>query len=445
MKEDVSLLGIVEQSFKRFVYQENKKITIDLALSGGQDSMALLFTLKELSNTYTFTLRAIHVNHGISPNADDWLKICQAQCQKLEIEFISSKISLDENHPLGTEGQARKLRYASLDSLKKGILVTAHHQQDQAETFFLQFLRGSGLRGLSSMQEFDASRLLWRPLLTVNQDLIKDYLSQKNIVHVDDESNSDDKYDRNFLRNNIFPELQKRFPQAIKTINRSVDLIAEGFRLNQILAEKDFHQYLTGDNNLLKLAAFEEIERERLHNLLRWWLNINDLQMPSQKIISEVVRQVLSKKNDALIKIKITELVSIRTYQKHLYLVKTSADENFEITWSGEQFISLPDMSTLYFNKQKGQGFNFKKISSKKLVVRSRLGGEKFKPIYNQPTRTLKSLLQDSKIPPWERAKIPLVMDANKVVAIPGFGVDFDYQVSTNEFGYSLSWDKSTT
>jgi tRNA(Ile)-lysidine synthase len=206
---------------------------------------------------------------------------------------------MKKNHPLGIEGHARELRYSALNNLRAGVLVTAHHQQDQIETFLLQLLRGSGLRGLSSMQEFDEKRILWRPFLNVDQALIKDYLINNKIEFAQDESNFNDKFDRNFLRNNILPLIIERFPQALKTINRSINLIAEGFHLNQIIAEKDFHHYLLEDHKLLALSAFAELDKGRLVNLIRWWLSLNDLQMPSQKLINEIIKQVKNKKDEA--------------------------------------------------------------------------------------------------------------------------------------------------
>jgi len=438
----VSLIEIVDKSYERFILQKRKKITLDLALSGGQDSMALLHILSQLAKKNSFKLRAIHVHHGLSSFADAWVELCQKFCDALNVEFISSKVDMKKNHPLGIEGQARELRYSALNNLRAGVLVTAHHQQDQIETFLLQLLRGSGLRGLSSMQELDEKRMLWRPFLNVDQALIKDYLINNKIEFAQDESNFNDKFDRNFLRNNILPLVLERFPQALKTINRSINLIAEGFHLNQIIAEKDFHHYLLEDHKLLALSAFAELDKGRLVNLIRWWLSLNDLQMPSQKLINEIIKQVKNKKDDALINIKISDLFSIRTYEDKLYLVDSLIQTNFQYVWKGQKSISLPDNTKIFFTKTKGKGFNLDKITSGQLVIRNRQGGEKFKPIQNQPTRTVKSLLQSSRIPPWERSFIPLLVDGENVVAIPEFGTDSQYQVLSDEIGYSVSWNK---
>jgi len=442
VNESASLIEIVDKSYERFILPKRKKITLDLALSGGQDSMALLHILSQLAKKNSFKLRAIHVHHGLSSFADAWVELCQKFCDVLQVEFISSKVEIQKNHPHGIEGHARELRYSTLNNLRAGVLVTAHHQQDQIETFLLQLLRGSGLRGLSCMQEFDEKRILWRPFLNVDQTMIKNYLINNKIEFAQDESNFNDKFDRNFLRNNILPLLLDRFPYALKTINRSINLIAEGFHLNQIIAEKDFHHYLLEDHKLLALSAFAELDKGRLVNLIRWWLSLNDLQMPSQKLINEIIKQVKNKKVDALINIKISDLFSIRTYEDKLYLVDSLIQTDFNYVWKGEKSISLPDNTKIFFTKAKGKGFNLDKITSGQLVIRNRQGGEKFKPIQNQPTRTVKSVLQSSRIPPWERSLIPLLVDGEKVVAIPEFGIDCQYQVLANEIGYSVSWNK---
>jgi len=229
VKKKFPLIHQIEDCLNQTFGNNSKNITFDLALSGGKDSMTLLHLLNDLSGTLGFKLRAIHVHHGLSMFADNWLNMCKETCANKGIEFISSKVRVEEKHELGIEGRARQLRYQELNRLKKGILVTAHHQQDQVETFILQLLRGSGLKGLSSMQVMDDQRSLFRPMLSVNPELIDEYVRTHNIEHVNDESNVDDRFDRNYLRNNVLPNLIKRSPSTLTNIARSISLIAEGY------------------------------------------------------------------------------------------------------------------------------------------------------------------------------------------------------------------------
>jgi len=442
VKKKFPLIHQIEDCLNQTFGNNLKNITFDLALSGGKDSMTLLHLLNDLSITLGFKLRAIHIHHGLSNSADHWLNLCKETCVKKGIEFISSKVQVEEKHELGIEGRARELRYQELNRLKKGILVTAHHQQDQVETFMLQLLRGSGLKGLSSMQVMDDQRSLLRPMLNINPELIDEYVRANNIEHVNDESNAYDRFDRNYLRNNVLPNLIKRSPSTLANIARSISLIAEGYQLNESIAISDFKKFIDqSDLSRIRLDAFNQLPKDRFINLVRFWLSMNDLLMPSMRVMQELFDQMSLKNHLGLNAVDVSKATKIIAYQDFLWIVNTTKATDYEIDWHGEREINLPSNGRLNFIKKKGQGLDLKKLDN--LKIRNRRGGEKIKLAINEHTRTLKNLLNNHQIPPWYRDQFPVLVSDKDVVAVPIFGVNYEYQVKGPCYGYILDWQPS--
>ena len=439
-KQDL-ILNVIRQSYQQHLASHKTPKIIDVALSGGCDSMVLLHALHQLRGEFNFKVHAIHVHHSISPNADKWLTFCEEECKKNNVPFSAKKINIESEKKLGVEGAARKLRYEALETLKAGTLTTAHHQNDQAETLLLQLIRGSGLKGLASMPHYDDKRDLWKPLLNADRQSIDDYAKENHVGFIEDESNLDTRYDRNFLRQEIFPILTERFPHLIKTLSRSVEHIAEGLNLTETIAKEDAKNFFSEDKTRLSLSMIKGLPKDRIINLTRWWLDQNQLKMPSKKTTDELYQQIVTIKKDASILIKISEGISVRAFQEELWLVRYSEPlVNFEIIWRGEDKITLPDHSQLIFHHKKGQGFSMNKLGVKVLRIQNRLGGERFKPHEKRPTRTLKYLLQTSKIPPWERERVPLIFSEDSLVAVPSFGIHFEFQARHDEYGFIVEW-----
>jgi tRNA(Ile)-lysidine synthase len=306
----------------------------------------------------------------------------------------------------------------------------------------LQLLRGSGLKGLSSMQIMDDQKSLLRPLLNVNPELIDEYVRTNNIEYVNDESNTDDRFDRNYLRNNVLPNLIKRSPSTLANIARSISLIAEGYQLNESIALLDFKKFIDqSDLSRIRLDAFNQLPKDRFINLVRFWLSMNDLLMPSMGVMQELFNQMSLKNHPGLNAIDVSKTTKIIAYQDFLWIVNTTKGTDYEIDWHGEKEINLPCNGRLNFIRKKGQGLDFKKLDN--LKIRNRRGGEKIKLSINEPTRTLKNLLNNHQIPPWYRDQFPVLVSDKDVVAVPIFGVNLDYQVKGPEYGYILDWQPS--
>ena len=439
-KSDVILSEVVS-SFNDFFKVQKETVDVTIGLSGGVDSMVLLNVLYQLKTKLNLKLSAIHVHHGLSKNADNWGQVCFDECKKLGVDFSQKKINIDNSEGIGIEASARKARYQILHQLSNEFLVTAHHQNDQAETLMLQLLRGSGLKGLASMPSYDEERHLWRPFLKLSRDLIEEYAKNNNIRFIEDESNKNIEFDRNFLRLEIFPKLIKRFPQTIKSLGRSADLVAEGLNLNKAIAKEDAKNYFSEDFIKLNTKIFSTLPRDRVVNLIRWWLDKNQQKMPSQKIMDQIYTQIISAKKDAQINIHISSEMSVRAYKNFLWLVKIKKEKNsYDLIWKGEGVFELPGSGKLLFKPCLGKGISLEKVGSSILRIQNRKGGERFKPKRNQPTRTLKYLLQEMNMPPWEREFLPIIYSEDMLVAVPNYGVHHEFVTDKDKMGLIIEW-----
>jgi tRNA(Ile)-lysidine synthase len=426
------------------------KPTLLLALSGGLDSIVLLHLLAEVRATIPFTLHAMHVHHGLSPNADTWAEFCSAQCQRLNVplEIVHVNVAKNpdyKNSEQGIEAEARQLRYNALFTYPVAgkapqFIVTAHHQDDQAETLLLQLFRGAGVKGLSSMAAVDVTRRLLRPLLNVSRQSLHDYALQHDIKWCDDESNDNTQYDRNFVRHEVMPVLESRFTSIKTVLARTASHMAEASELLEALASQDADEMLSSDNSLC-LQALSSLSAARAKNVLRWWFSQNRLSMPATDHLNEIVEQLLNARKDADLNIKLQHLY-LRKYQQRAYLCEDKTAEPFDMVWNGEAELLLPSGGKLLFTPVVGKGLALKQGVTK-LRITNRDGGERFKPDALRPTRTLKYLLQEVNMPPWQRMYLPLIYWEDKLACVPGIGVAYGLQAQANEPGLEIIWQDS--
>jgi len=431
----------INQSFYANLKQPYEQSELLLGLSGGLDSSVLLFLLAKMQVKFSFNLKAIHVHHGINSSADDWLKFCKKKCESLGVIFLSEKIKINRDSSLGLEGEARKLRYEAIKKRQKGIVVLGHHQNDQAETLLLQLLRGSGLKGLSAMSEFDLKKNFWRPMLNIKRDTLEVYAKEHGIEYIEDESNQDEQFDRNFIRQKVLPLIHSRYPASIETISRSAINIAEGHNLNNLIAIDDSKNHMSVDGTYLSIDGLKKLPKLRAINLIRWWLSLGNLLMPSKKNMDELYRQLKCIKKDSALNLKISKDKSARAHHDKLFIVNsTIKPSTFNLNWSGEDELHLPNNTKLQFIKKNSGGLCLSKLGVKSLKIKSRTGGEKLKPFSDQPSRSLKYLFQNADIPLWERDQIPLIFAKKQLVAVPNLGIHHEYRSSEGEIGYEINW-----
>lgn len=421
--------------------QSQPRPTLLLALSGGLDSCVLLYLLAEAKRTFSFELHAMHVHHGLSVNADAWASFCAEQCQLLDVPLHVAHVSVDMNSKQGIEATARQLRYQSLFNYQFGealadFIVTAHHQDDQAETLLLQMLRGAGVKGLSSMAVVDRTRRLFRPLLQVPRQALNAYALQQHIEWCEDESNDDTQYERNFIRHEVMPVLASRYQSVKSVLARTASHLAEANDMLDALAAIDA-EHLISDNSLC-LQGLSQLDSSRARNVLRWWFAQNKLAMPTADHLNEIVHQLFNAKSDADLNIKMQNLV-LRRYQQRVYLNMEQLTEPFDLLWSGEPALNLPNGGQLQFKQVTGAGLALK-FGMTKLRITHRHGGERFKPNALRPTKTLKHLLQEANIPPWQRPHLPLIYWQDTLAYVPGVGVAHELQANEGELGVEIVW-----
>lgn len=436
----------LEHQLKTFlvdVFLSQKLINPKLAVgfSGGLDSCVLLHLLANLRKTLPFYLSAHHVNHDLSPNAAAWANFCAETCAKLNISFTLSKVKVEQNSGLGLEAAARETRYKALASTDADFICLAHHQDDQAETLLLQLARGAGVKGLAGMAAVDVTRKRLRPLLDTPRSALKAYACANNLTWIEDESNADMKFGRNFMRHEVLPRLEKQYPAIKQTISRSASHLADCSALLDDLAQIDATDALKQNMQQLSLQILVSLNPARASNLVRWWLAQNQLTMPSQQQLLQIVQQLLGAKADAAIQIKVSDSYAVRRYQGYAYLVPDIAvSEPINLLWQGEDCVVLPDNSRLVFTQKLGEGFALNRVKNIKLRIKNREGGERFKPELGRPYRSLKQVLQTHAMPPWQREKLPLIFMDETLVIIPNVAVDAGLQANSDEMGLTVNW-----
>ena len=369
---------------------------IVIALSGGIDSVVLLHFL---NSHYPGNIRAVHINHNLSKHSKDWSLFCKELCHKQGIEFKSIDINIKTSSNI--EENARKKRYNSLKSelSKNEVLCTAHHQEDQSETFLLQLFRGSGVAGLASMPKMKsfADAFLYRPFLNISKQLIVDYATKYNLDWVEDDSNINLNFKRNLLRLEFIPKLESGFEGVIKNISRSAYHQSEALKLINDLAKIDIEKFNLVINHKIQVLPLTELPERRVANVLRYYIAQRGFLMPSNKVLTELI-SVLRAKDDAKVILK-WHLYEVRRYDNELYFFDGEPDRSNE---------DCP-----LFNKLKDQT-NF--------TIRFRQDGQRVRLKGKKHSSSLKKILQSANIPPWERDKLRMYYINDTLVGMESIG-----------------------
>ena len=411
-----------------------------VAFSGGLDSTVLLHQLVLWRMQHPdVALRAIHIHHGLSPHADSWVQHCESVCAQWQVPLVVERVHLEDDG-LGIEAQARRARYqAFAQTLLPGeVLMTAQHLDDQCETFLLALKRGSGPAGLSAMGEnspFAGTRLI-RPLLAQTREALEAWARQHELCWIEDESNQDDTYDRNFLRLRVNPLLQQRWPHFAQAVARSAALCAEQESLLDELLASDLADCITAHGTLL-VAPLMIMSGVRRAALLRRWLAGVNAPMPSRNGLERIWQEVALAREDASPCFRLGEC-EVRRYQSQLWWVK-SVDGQSEtvIPWlewktplalpAGLGSVQLISAGELRM-PQADEAVSIRFKAPGVLHIVGRNGGRKLKKIW-----------QEQGIPPWRRDTTPLLFYGETLIAAAGVFVTRE-GIAEDGAGVSLVW-----
>jgi tRNA(Ile)-lysidine synthase len=472
---------------------------IAIALSGGLDSTVLLHlaarhVLRQPAER-RLVLHAFHVHHGLSAHADAWDAHCRAACAEAGAVYDSRRVQVPKEGQ-GVEASARQRRYAALGEMCRAhhvpLLLTAHHQDDQAETVLLQLLRGAGPAGLGGMDAFnrapgllgDPDLVIARPLLEASRAELERYARHHGLRWVEDESNADNRYARNALRNEVMPALARHFPGFQARVARSAGHARSAQQLLEALAERDLEACLADqpDHAALRSAGLidagakhggdvaddavaskgvqglhivtlQALPRERQQNAVRHWFALRGVRMPSAAWLDELLDQALSARVGAQLLITHPDC-HVRRHRGRLYITPRLAplpgtlaneeDEDGEhagisFRWSGEASVAFADLGGVLHFERADMGLDPDWLSGQALTIGLRRGGERLRLAPNRPSRSLKQHYQALNVPAWERERAPLVWAGAQLLFAGGIGMDAERCTAAG--GLILRWE----
>lgn len=415
------------------------RVALAVAYSGGLDSSVLLHLAHAFAEKKGWRLVAFHIHHGLNRQAEAWLAHCGRICASLGVDFDARRVTLQDTGE-GVEAAARSARYAALADLCRchgvDLLLTAHHEDDQAETVLMQLLRGSGTAGLSGMDVLgpvpgeadDSGLFLLRPLLSVSRRAIESWAAAQRLEWVEDDSNQDPHYARNALRQHVMPVLSGLFPGFASRLSRSARHMQAAERLLAVLAEADYQACRSGDGLDAQRAA--SLDEERFNNLFRFWLHLHGLRMPSTAWLKEARSQLLDARPDAQVRLKL-EGALVRRYRQRLVLFRVEkargtplpAGFRLPVLWQGESrlFLAAFDGTLLFEPAEEGVDAGW--LRSQTLYAAAYHGKVVFKDHARRPGRLLKAHYQERAVPPWERVRLPLLYAGDTLLFAAGIGM----------------------
>ncbi|MDG2524472.1 tRNA lysidine(34) synthetase TilS [Stenotrophomonas sp. HITSZ_GD] len=404
-----------------------------VALSGGLDSSVLLHALAALPDYRARGLRALHIHHGLHAQADAWQAHCAALCASLGVACEVRRVEVARDSGLGLEGAARAARRAAFaEVLRAGEwLALAHHRDDQAETFLLRALRGSGPEGLAAMQAqrpFAAGQL-WRPLLAVPREVLRAYAQRHALCWIEDPANTDLHHDRNFLRHQVLPLLRQRWPQAEAALAASAALSGQASALLGVREEAWLAEHAP-DNTLALDALRREPPAQRARLLRRWVAQQAAPALPARGIAA-LENEVLHAGDGARFA---WHGVEIRRWRAHLHLLPPPAPwpAAWSASWDGRAPLALPDGGELALHGAAG--------FAQPLTVRARRGGERLRLPGRTHSSALKHLLQEAAMPPWRRFALPLLWEGDTLQAAGDTLLSAPFAAWLQARGAQLAW-----
>jgi len=411
-----------------------------IAYSGGIDSTVLLHAMSRID--FGIPVLAVHIDHQLCAAPGTWDEHCQAFAASLSVDYISRLVNVDTTTGSGPEAAARSARYAAFETIIQphDWLLSAHHQSDQGETLLLNLFRGSGLAGLSAIghsRVFANGRLV-RPFLSERKECIETYAREEKLSWIDDPSNAENRFDRNFLRNDIVPSLEQRWPALVERLARSAELAGEAQGLLDDLARIDLQA--AGTTGPLDIKVLSQLSVARQKNLLRYAIRQRGYAAPPSKRLTQIVAELVSAREDAQPLVRWAD-VEVRRYRNSMYILRAPDPRHRASEQEALRANHAVDLGsglgTLCLRQTNGDGID-PAIVAAGLEIRYRLGGESIRPLGHPHARKLKTLLQDEAVLPWMRDRIPLLFSEQRLVAVADLWISAEFCTGD---GYRVFWE----
>jgi tRNA(Ile)-lysidine synthase len=410
---------------------------ICVALSGGVDSTALLAGLAE-TRLHGLRLRALHVNHGLHPNAPRWAAHCRKLARQLSVPLRVASVKVARERGTSLEEAARVARYRCFaQQLRSGeVLLTAHTQDDQLETVLLQLFRGCGLPGLAAMPAIAplGPGSLARPLLACSRTQLEAWARARGLIWVEDDTNLDERFDRNYLRRRVLPAVRDRWPGVGAAVARSARHAAEAQRLLATLARPDLER--ASDGAALSVKALRSLPSDRRRNVLRLWIAAAGRTLPDARRLEEIAGPLIDARADAhpqvewggdapagrrLVVLRHADVLSL--VEREPVLDATAPATQLAWEWQQSRQCALPDGGTLELTSERLGPIDLDALPPR-LDITWRRGGERLRVRPGGPRRALKSLLQEAHVPLAERARLPLILADGALIAAADLWID---------------------
>lgn len=391
-------------------------------------------------------VRAVHINHGLHSMADQWATHCQALCQELDVPLRVERVEVDRSDGSGLESAARNARYAVFRRIVESdeYIMTAHHQDDQLETVLLRILRGAGIRGLAGIPELSRFGPGWlvRPLLDVSRQALAEYAEAAGLCWIDDPSNADTSFDRNYLRHAIVPLLRNRWPGIGKTVGRAARLSGEAASVLELLAEADSRMVLRG--GVADLNELRKLGPPRQRNVIRHHLKCRGLDLPSEIQMRTGLDQLLCARPDSRPVVR-WGTAQIHRYRDRLYFLdfdpSAAASLPAQYQWDGRSAIDMgPIRGRLRLIEDRSGGVAIP-AAAEGIVVRFRHGGERIREKNQRHHKSLKKLFQERGVVPWMRCHVPLLYGRDQLLAVGDFWIAADAVAAPGKPGYRIHWE----
>ena len=416
-----------------------------VAYSGGVDSHVLLHLLAGNRNKLPFAaIEALHVDHGLQAQSKEWALYCRQICRDLDVPYRCIVITETCKSGHSRESWARDVRYKALAKrLAPGdILVTAHHRDDQTETFILNAMRGSGPHGLSAISSLRRLGHGWlsRPMLALNRAAIESYARHHGLDWIDDTTNADVRFDRNFVRLSVMPLLESRWGSVSKTVSRVVELQQEAAQVLDAYADDILQSAGCGTAGRLPVSVLSELRPEVRRLVVRRWIKVNGFPIPDLVHINSIEACVLDARAGAQACVHWKGAV-LRRYRGQLYLMPKLAPvpDDFVKQWDLKTTLPL-SWGTLATTAVTGEGLSQIALNAAAVTVQLRRGGERCHPVGRQHSQTLKRLFQEWGVPPWERGRVPLIFADRKLAAVGSICICNPFGAKPDEVGRKIRW-----